>query len=147
MMRFKEKRLEMDRKEKAVAMHQRTYNCAQSTALAFCDVYKGDPQTVFQAMEPFGFGMGCQSVCGALTGCLAAIGLVTSDGNLETPGTKQLCYELADRARAMFAERAGSDLCSVLKASDDGSIPFYCDRYIRIGVEVAEEILGLRDAE
>ena len=142
-----EKRIEMDRKETAVSMHQNTYNCAQSVACAFGEDYPGDLRTVFQAMEPFGFGMGCQSVCGALTGCLAAIGLLTSDGNLETPGTKQICYELADRAKAMFAERTGSDLCSVLKARDDGSIPFYCDRYIRVGVEVAEEILGLTQAE
>ena len=46
----------MNRKEMAVMLHGKGFNCAQSVACAFCHVMGADPEQVFKHAEAFGFG-------------------------------------------------------------------------------------------
>ena len=48
----------MDKKEKAIALHDKKFNCCQAVACAFASEVGMDEKTVFQAGEGFGLGMG-----------------------------------------------------------------------------------------
>ena len=63
----------MDKKEKAIALHDKKFNCCQAVACAFASEVGMDEKTVFQAGEGFGLGMGgMDATCGALfRGCYA----------------------------------------------------------------------------
>ena len=42
----------MNRKEQAVMLHKKNFNCAQATACTFCNVMGHDPVEVFKLAEP-----------------------------------------------------------------------------------------------
>ena len=46
------------RAERAIACHNKAYNCAQSVAFAFLDKVDIDPETLFKVTEGLGLGMG-----------------------------------------------------------------------------------------
>ena len=80
----------MDKKEKAIALHDKKFNCCQAVACAFASEVGMDEKTVFQAGEGFGLGMGgMDATCGALSGAVMLAGLKNSDGAIDAPGTKQ----------------------------------------------------------
>ncbi len=135
----------MDRKEIALMLHHNNVNCAQSVICAFSNVLGVDPVTAFRMAEAFGFGMGCQGVCGAVSGMAMAVGLKMSDGNLDNPGTKHECYEMISKLKAEFEDKYGTCQCSELKdyELEDGSVRS-CDEYIQTAVEILDrELLGL----
>lgn len=132
----------VDRKEKAIALHDRKFNCAQSVVLAFDDVWTADPVTVFKAAESFGFGMGDASqTCGAISGMGLVLGLTSSDGNLSDPGTKKTTYGKMSVAVSKFRERTGACTCRELKGLSTGKTLCSCFDCIRIAVEILEEML------
>lgn len=134
----------MTKKELAISLHNRKYNCCQSVACAFADEAGVDPQLLFRAAEGFGLGMGSmQCTCGALSGAILLAGLVNSDGNLENPSTKASTYQLCKRLVTAFEQRAGSTVCKELKGIETGSVLHSCPDCIKDGVEIVQEILGL----
>ena len=46
------------RADRAIACHNKGYNCAQSVAFAFLDKVDIDPETLFKVTEGLGLGMG-----------------------------------------------------------------------------------------
>lgn len=73
--------------KKADENHKKGYNCAQAVACAFCDETGIDEKTMFRMMEGHGLGMGgMQGTCGAITGAVAVLGAVNSNGDLRTSG-------------------------------------------------------------
>ena len=44
--------------EKAIAFHDKGYNCAQAVACSFCEEFGIDQEEMFRIAEGFGFGMG-----------------------------------------------------------------------------------------
>ena len=133
----------MDRKDKAVALHNQGFNCAQSVLLAFADDIDMDREQAFRISEGFGFGMGFGvSTCGALSGAMMLAGLANSDGNMEQPGSKRSTYQLDKQMHEMFVETAGSYICRELKGKGTGSPLYSCEDCIRLGVEVAEKALA-----
>jgi len=134
----------MDKKEVAIALHDKKYNCCQSVACAFCKEVGVDEQVLFKAGEGFGFGMGgADGTCGALSGAIMLAGFKNSDGNLEAPGTKASTYQLSKQMLEMFREECGSTVCRELKGMDTGVPLCPCPDCIRIGVEIAQQVLGL----
>ena len=134
----------MEKKELAIALHDKKYNCCQSVACAFCQELGVEEQTLFKAGEGFGLGMGCMDgTCGALSGAILLAGFKNSDGNLDDPGTKASTYQLSKQMVEAFRERCGSTVCRELKGVDTGKMLCSCPDCIRIGVEVAQEVLGL----
>ena len=57
-----------ERQERAIALHNKGYNCAQAVACTYCDLFGLDEETAYKMAEGFGLGMGLMEVCGALTG-------------------------------------------------------------------------------
>lgn len=134
----------MTKKELAISLHDRKYNCCQSVACAFADEAGIDPQLLFCAAEGFGLGMGCmQCTCGALSGAILLAGLMNSDGNLENPATKASTYQLCKRLVTAFEQKAGSTVCKELKGIETGTVLHSCPDCIKDGVEIVQEVLGL----
>lgn len=134
----------MDKKELAIALHDRKFNCCQAVACAFAQETGVDVPTLFKAGEGFGLGMGCMDgTCGALSGAILVAGLKNSDGNIDSPSTKADTYQLSREMLSRFREKCGSTVCRELKGVDTGNVLCSCPDCIRHGVEVVEEVLGL----
>ncbi len=134
----------MTKKELAMHVHDRNYNCCQAVVCSFADQLGADLVTAFKAAEPFGLGMGDMSGrCGALTGALMVLGLAKSDGDLDAPKSKAANYKLAKQMKECFQEKTGAVICRDLKGVDTGVVLCSCPDCIRAGVETVCEVLGL----
>lgn len=118
----------MEIKDRALALHGEGYNCAQSVLLA-CGEYTGlDEKTAIAVSAPFGGGMRCGEMCGAVSGGLMAIGLCSGAAE------KSAVAALAKAYSAEFKERLGCLRCLDLKRAGVS-----CDRCIACGAEIAEK--------
>ncbi|MBQ4284330.1 MAG: C_GCAxxG_C_C family protein [Lachnospira sp.] len=134
----------MNKKEKAIELHDRRFNCCQAVACAFAEEVGMDEATLFRAGEGFGLGMGgMDATCGALSGAVMLAGIKNSDGNVDSPATKAATYALSKEMVKRFKEKTGSTVCRELKGVDTGKMLCSCPDCIRCGVEVVEEVLGL----
>ncbi len=105
-----------ERHEKARALHQQGYNCAQCVALAFTDVTGLDETTTARVAAGLGGGVGATGeICGALTGATIAEGLVYFKTPADKPAinakVKDVCGEFA-------ALNGGMVRCRDLKGKD-----------------------------
>ena len=134
----------MNKKEEAIELHNKKYNCAQAVACAFAKETGIEERILFQANEGFGLGMGCtQGVCGALAGAVMLAGFKNSDGNMDNPASKAATYQLSRQMLEAFKEKTGSTICKELKGIETGQVLCSCSDCVRAGVEVVEEILKL----
>ena len=134
----------MDKKEYAIALHDKKFNCCQAVACAFAEEVGVAEEVLFKAGEGFGLGMGCMDgTCGALSGAIMLAGFQNSDGNIEAPGTKASTYKLSKQLLEAFREKCGSTICRELKGVDTGKVLCTCPDCICNGVEVVQEVLGL----
>lgn len=131
----------MDRKELAVSLHHKKFNCAQSVVCAFAEDLGYDPETIFKTAEAFGGGMATFGTCGAVTAMAIVIGLKNSDGNLQAPASKRSTYGLIRQATQMFLEKNKSTICREIKGIDTGCPIRSCDGCIEDAVEILEELL------
>ena len=134
----------MTKKELAIQLHDKKYNCAQAVACAFANEIGVDMQTLFQACEGFGLGMGgMNGTCGAISGAVMLAGFKNSDGNIDNPGTKASTYQLSRTILDKFAEKNQSTRCRDLKGVDSGTVLRSCPGCIEDAVEIVQEVLGL----
>jgi C_GCAxxG_C_C family probable redox protein len=104
--------------QKAVGYFLGNYNCAQSILLAMFEYWNGKSDLVPKIATAFGGGIGrCGSVCGAVTGCIMAIG-VRFGTNEPSPAKRIKAYELAQRFYQQFEKQNGSVLCRDLIGYD-----------------------------
>lgn len=134
----------MTKKEKAIELHDKKFNCCQAVACAFSKEIGIDEQTLFKAGEGFGLGMGCMGgTCGALSGAVIIAGFKNSDGNLDAPATKADTYKLSRELFNRFGQKTGSTVCKELKGIETGKMLCSCPDCICAAVETVEEVLGL----
>mgnify|MGYP000490158951 CR=1 FL=1 len=131
----------MNRKEQAVELHGKGYNCAQSVVCPFCEELDTDLETAFRLSEGFGVGMGTFSTCGTVSAIAMVIGMKQSDGNLDKPGSKKQCYRLMKEATNRFLEMNKSTICREIKGMDGGEVLRSCDGCIEDAVTIIEELL------
>ena len=121
-------------------LHRKGYSCSQSVAVACADLVDVPKETLFKAMEGFGFGMGTMDgVCGALSGALLIAGLKNSSGNLDSPKSKGATMKISKAMLTSFREKSGAIICRELKGVDTGKMLCSCPNCIKHGVEVVEE--------
>lgn len=147
----------MDRKQRAAAIHDLGYGCAQSVLCAFNEDYGLEEETALRISTGFGSGMGrlCE-ICGALAGGTMVIGLehgkVITDGSkygTETETTYRLTMEMARRFQAKNGaircrELLGLDLSRPedrQRALDEGIFAHQCGGYILDVVAIVEDLL------
>ena len=69
----------MTKKEKAIELHDKGFNCAQAVACAFAEEIGVPEEVLFSACEGFGLGMGgMEATCGAVSGAIMLAGLKNS---------------------------------------------------------------------
>ena len=126
----------MGAKEKASALHESGFNCAQSV-LCSCGAYTGlDEETALAVSGGFGGGCRCGEICGAVTGAVMAAGLCcrySTEGDQET---KDRIAALSRGLTGAFRERFGALRCEEIKIDTE-----HCNAYIAWMAEQAEEIL------
>ena len=85
-------------------------NCAEVMIYAASDEYNMNLKSeTFKTMSSFGGGMGIESVCGAITGSLAVIGILfTKERAHEGERVKNLCKEFFQK----FEAKLGTNNCS-----------------------------------
>lgn len=108
------------------------YNCFQATVLPFCEEYGLDADAVMRAGTFLNAGMRHGSVCGAVAGALAVLGLAEVDN--------QRALELLRR----FREENGSLSCGeLLKAAAERGEERkpHCDRMVYDAVRTVEKLL------
>lgn len=126
----------MDRVEKALENHHKGYNCAQAVICAFADVTDYTEDQLFRLSEGFGFGMGTQGTCGAVSAMVFLAGLKKSRGVDAIPETnKKESYKLARELINTFEEKNKSIICKEIK---DGNLRS-CDGCIEDAVKILEE--------
>lgn len=128
----------MDRVEKALENHHKGYNCAQAVVCAFADVTDFTEDELFRLSEGFGFGMGTQGTCGAVSAMVFLAGLKNSKGVDAIPETnKKESYKLARELINTFEEKNKSVICKEIKEQNLRS----CDGCIEDAVKILEEKL------
>ena len=130
--------------KKAVENHKKGYNCAQAVACAFCQQLRRDEKEVFEMMEAFGFGMGTMGTCGAVSAMAAVVGMRESDGCLDAPATKKVCYKKMKELTAKFLEMNKSIICREIKGVDTGTVLRSCDGCVEDAAGIIEEYLEER---
>lgn len=133
----------MTKKEYAIELHDRGCNCAQSVLCAFAKECGVSEDILMKSAEAFGLGAGgMQGMCGALSGALTVAGMKYADGNINAPKSKKTTYAVAKRVCEDFKEKCGSLICAELKGVESGKPLIPCPECIKIGVELAEKIIG-----
>ena len=102
----------MDHGERAAELFLSGFNCAQSVAVAFCDVTGMDEKTAARMASAYGGGMGrMREVCGAVSGMRMVLSVLYG---YDTPGDDVSKKELYTRVQALagrFREEVGSIIC------------------------------------
>lgn len=129
----------------AAEYHARGFNCAQAVACTLAPAVGLDPQTAFILTEGFGAGMGGMTeTCGAISGAVAIMGFVMSDG-MDNPKTKGQTYKLSREIAKRFKTKNTTTVCGTLKGigSDNGplrSCPGCIDDAIEIACDVLKQL-------
>jgi C_GCAxxG_C_C family probable redox protein len=140
------------RTEQAVENFKNGYNCSQSVAMAYADLYIVDMETIKQVSGSFGGGMGrLREVCGAVTGAFMILGMEYPASDPTDKAVKSANYAAVQRTALQFKEKMGSYICAdLLKIGrhpqdpnpEDRNSPYYAKRPCAYCVAVAAELLG-----
>jgi C_GCAxxG_C_C family probable redox protein len=140
------------RKEKAVALFNEGYNCAQSVFLAYSDVYGLEDDLAKKLSASFGGGMGrMREVCGACSGMFMILGLEYPATDPDDKAAKTANYDAVQRTALAFKERFSTIICADLlkikhqpenPTPSDRTAEYYAKRPCARFVAGAAEILG-----
>lgn len=134
----------MTKKELAIALHDKGYNCAQAVVCAFKEELGMDEEILFKAAEGFGLGMGCmKGTCGAISGAVMAAGFKNSTANFDGPKSKMDTYKLSKEIVNAFEAKNGATICGDLKGIETGTVLRSCPGCIEDAVDLVEKVLGL----
>lgn len=126
----------------AAAYHEQGFNCAQAVACSLAPALGFDANTAFRLLEAFGAGMGGMTeTCGALSGAVAILGLLNSEGT-SNPTTKGRSYKLSREATTRFRDKNTTTICRELKGVGSEAGPIRsCPGCIDDAVEIAIQII------
>jgi C_GCAxxG_C_C family probable redox protein len=126
----------MGAKEKALALHDQGFNCAQSVVAALGEYTGLDEKTALAVSGGFGGGVRCGEICGACSGAVMALGLVHPHTSGEDAESRARIGRLAGAFTRQFAADQGCLRCVDLKRAGRP-----CDDLIAYAAEAAETIL------
>ncbi len=122
---------------KARELFRGGYNCAQSVAMAYVDLFDGvDPDIILTASAPFGGGMGrLREVCGAVSGMSMIAGFlipVVDPADRESKSRNYaLVQSLAEAFRAQNRYIVCRDLLGLTTPKDDPTPSERTEEYYR----------------
>lgn len=140
----------MDHGARAAELFLQGYNCAQSVAVAFCDEMGVSEYVAAKMASSFGGGMGrMREVCGAVSGMLLVLGVVSGYGEPADMEAKRKHYAQVQNLAGEFRRQVGSIVCrEILKNPPDDPTPsprteeYYrqrpCARMVYIAANILE---------
>ena len=145
----------MNRCEKANQYHKKGFNCSQSVLAAFSDLTGLSEQASYNIAGGFGAGAGTGELCGAVSGAVMTLGLLTPVDATDPIGSKRRSVAMAKELQARFAEKFQALRCQDLlknqfvpddttPAAREMGLTGHCDIMIVTAVEIVEEILKER---
>ena len=130
------------RRERAMALFEEGYNCAQSVFLAFSDLHGMDTHTAAALSSSFGGGMGrLREVCGAVSGMFLTAGILYG---YEDPGARE---EKAENGSIVCRELVGLSVTREEPTPPERTAEYYKKRPCKELVGDAAEILEKYIAE
>ena len=109
----------MNKREEAIALFEKGYNCSQAVSGAFCEETKIDFDTMMRISSAFGGGMGrLREVCGAVSGMFMVAGLLFGYGSPEETQAKKELYARVQALAFRFKDANGSYVCRELLGLD-----------------------------
>ena len=107
------------RVEKARALFQEGYNCAQAVFLTYSDMFGMDTALAAQLTASFGGGMGrMREVCGTVSGMAMIAGLMEPANDPKDKEAKARNYALVREFADAFRQKNGSIICRELLGLD-----------------------------
>ena len=148
----------MERCKKAVEYHKRGYNCAQSVLAAFTDLIGIPERQLMDLAGGFGGGAGTGELCGAVSGAVMVLGLLTPGDPADPVASKKRTVELSKELQKRFSGIFEAVRCQELlkkKFDPDERTPAaqalglkgHCDIMIVTAVETVEAMLAERERE
>ena len=145
----------MDHCELALHYHQNGYNCCQSVLAAFSDITGLSEQASMDIGGGFGGGGGTGELCGALSGAIMALGLMSPVDENDPVGSKKRTVALSRELQKRFSGKFGALRCQDLLRNKSGAsdatpaaqrlgLTDHCDIMIVTAVEIVEELLAER---
>ena len=141
----------MNRFEKAAEYHHEGFNCCQSVLAAYSDLTGLSEQACFDLGGGFGAGAQTGELCGAITGAVMTLGMLTPVDPSDPVGSKRRTGALAKDFQNRFREKFGELRCRPLLKADihagdhtpvarDMGLTNRCDVMIITAMEIVEEI-------
>ena len=143
----------MNRFEKAAEYHHKGFNCCQSVLAAYADLTGLSEQASFDLGGGFGAGAQTGELCGAITGAILTLGMLTPVDAEDPVGSKRRTGKLAKEFQKRFQEKFGDLRCHPLlkreiqateetPAAQELDLTNRCDILIVSAVEIIEEMRG-----
>lgn len=108
--------------QRAVALFNQGFNCAQSVFAAFCDEFGMDEQTALRVSAGLGGGVGrMREVCGAVCGAAMVAGMQYGAVSGDDRQAKALTYEKVQEISEVFKKTNSSIVCRELLGLSDGA--------------------------
>lgn len=147
----------MERCRIANEWHDRGFNCAQSVLAAFADKIGMPEQELMSLAGGFGAGTGTGELCGAVSGAVMALGLLTPVDMAEPVASKKRTLELSKEFQKRFAGVFDGLRCGDLiqkkyvpdektPAAAEMGISAHCAVMIVTAVEIVEKMLAERES-
>ena len=146
----------MDRCKIANDYHKMGFNCSQSVLAAFSDLTGLSQQESCNIAGGFGGGAGTRELCGAITGAVMTLGVLTPVDLSDPVGSKKRTVALSKEFQKRFQERFGALRCQDLMEKKEAptaetapaavrlGVTGHCSVMIVTAVEIVEEMLAER---
>ena len=109
----------IERAERAKALFNEGYNCAQSVALAYADITTLDESMVATITASFGGGLGrLREVCGAVSGMAFVASFISPCPTATDATAKKQNYALVQEFAEKFRQQNGNIVCRSLLGLD-----------------------------
>ena len=148
----------MERCKIAKEKHELGFNCAQSVLAAFADLTELPEEQLMSLSGGFGGGTGTGELCGAVSGAVMTLGLLTPVDMEQPVASKKRTVELSKEFQKRFAEKFDALRCKELlqkKFAPDERTPAalrmgvtgHCTIMIVTAVEILQAMLAEREQE
>ena len=130
--------------DKAIKYLKGEYHCSEAVLKALAEHYDIDSELLIRSANPFGGGIGdSDSLCGAVSGAIMAIGAIITPEEREAPSWP--AGEVAKNFMQQFNESVKSTNCKEIRHD----LPWdkahqYCDEAVREAVRIAYTLIEER---
>jgi C_GCAxxG_C_C family probable redox protein len=142
-----------DTVKRAMEYFSTDYNCSQSVMKSILEKRGMDFDEIFHLAAGFGGGVALQGhVCGAVSGAIAALGVINGRKFDDAKKHKEATYASAEKFMQIFKEQHGSIICDDLtgivmadkaahdRAMEDGTFQKTCPGYVKDAVRIVLDL-------